>query len=181
MENDKKDFTIDRILKVFDQYIQLEDRVALIRFNETFESVFDLTPKSENTNYLRSAIENQKQVTPKGQSGLLQAILHSFTVFEKHTDLGHSKWLIVLSDGEDNISSISKKKMEKLVKKYSEISLIVIGVAINPDCSEELNDLCRLTKEGFFISSVESEDVDIAFQSLANLIYGSSALEYVEE
>jgi len=44
-----------------------------------------------------------------------------------------------------------------------------------------LNDLCRLTKEGFFIQSVESEDVEIAFQSLTNILYGGSALDYVEE
>lgn len=54
-------------------------------------------------------------------------------------------------------------------------------MALNPDCSEELNDLCRLTKEGFFISSIESEDVDIAFQSLANIMYGGLVLDYVDE
>jgi hypothetical protein len=112
---------------------------------------------------------------------LLQAILFSLTLFEKTADLGHSKWVIVLTDGEDNLSNISKKKMEALISRYSDISLIVIGVALNPDCSEELNDLCRRTKEGFFINSIESEDVDIAFQSLANVLSEGRNLDYEVE
>lgn len=53
--------------------------------------------------------------------------------------------------------------MERLLKKYPDISLIIIGIALPMECKDELNLLCRMTKEGLFIESIESEDLDIAF------------------
>jgi hypothetical protein len=45
-----------------------------------------------------------------------------------------------------------------------------VGIALPLECLEELNELCRMTRQGLFISSVMSEDLDIAFQALTNLI-----------
>jgi hypothetical protein len=33
MEHEKKEFVIDKIVHVFDLYLQQEDRIAMVRFN----------------------------------------------------------------------------------------------------------------------------------------------------
>lgn len=53
--------------------------------------------------------------------------------------------------------------MERLLQAQSDISLIIIGVALPDDCKNDLNELCRMTRNGLFIESVDSEDLDIAF------------------
>lgn len=62
--------------------------------------------------------------------------------------------------------------MKKYMSLYPEVSLIVIGIALPIESLTELNELSKMSKEGFFIESIESEDLDIAFQSLTNLIFG---------
>ena len=56
------------------------------------------------------------------------------------------------------------------------MSLIVIGIGLTAECLNELFDLCRLTRNGFLIQSVFSEDLDVAFQSLSNLIFGNTTI-----
>lgn len=58
---------------------------------------------------------------------------------------------------------MSYRKMERLLSSHADISLIIIGIALPIECMEELNGLCRMTKQGLFIQSIESEDLDIAF------------------
>lgn len=83
MENIKKEFAIQGILQVFDKYLQEEDRLGFVRFNQNIEVVFDLTPKAENTAYLRSAIEKSLQTQAYGKTALLQAVLHCYGLHER--------------------------------------------------------------------------------------------------
>jgi hypothetical protein len=41
--------------------------------------------------------------------------------------------------------------MKKVLTSLPDASLIIIGIALAEECIEELNDLCRMTKEGLFI------------------------------
>lgn len=82
----------------------------------------------------------------------------------------------MLCDGEDNLSNITYEQMKKFTSSRSEISLIVIGIGLTAACLDELFDLCRLTRQGFLIQSVQSEDMHVAFQSLSNLIFGTQSI-----
>lgn len=54
-----------------------------MRYNQNIEVIFDLTNKSENTAYLRSAIERSKNIKAEGMTAMLSAILHAYSIFEK--------------------------------------------------------------------------------------------------
>lgn len=41
--------------------------------------------------------------------------------------------------------------MKKFLENNPDISLILIGIALENEYHPELNELCRLTKDGFFI------------------------------
>ncbi|CAK61368.1 unnamed protein product (macronuclear) [Paramecium tetraurelia] len=178
MENIKKELAINGILKIFDNYLQDQDRISYMRFNQNIEVIFDLTSKSENTAYLRSAIERSKNIRAEGMTAMLSAVLHAYSIHEKAVKKDNQQWIVVLCDGEDNLSNITYERMKKFTSKRPQISLIVIGIGLSlkPDCLDELYDLCRLSQKGFLIESVYSEDLDIAFQSISNLIFGTSSI-----
>ncbi|CAD8116567.1 unnamed protein product [Paramecium sonneborni] len=178
MENIKKELAINGILKIFDNYLQDQDRISYMRFNQNIEVIFDLTYKSENTAFLRNAIERSKNIKAEGMTAMLSAILHAYSIHEKAVKKDNQQWIVVLCDGEDNLSNITFERMKKFTSKRPSISLIVIGIGLSlkPDCLEELYDLCRLSQKGFLIESVYSEDLDIAFQSISNLIFGTSSI-----
>lgn len=117
----------------------------------------------------------------QGKTALLQGILQAYDIFKKAIQLDHQKWIVVLTDGEDNLSNITQERMKKQLSQHHDISLIIIGIGLSEECLEELNELCRMTPNGMFIHSIQSEDLDIAFQSLTNMIYGMKVLEYHEE
>jgi hypothetical protein len=53
--------------------------------------------------------------------------------------------------------------MKKYLSHYPDVSLIIVGVGLDSEKNDELNDLCKMTKDVFFLQSIESEDLDIAF------------------
>lgn len=54
-----------------------------MRFNQNIEVIFDLTYKSENTAYLRSAIERSKNIKAEGMTAMLSAVVHAYSIHEK--------------------------------------------------------------------------------------------------
>ncbi|KAM3133505.1 hypothetical protein pb186bvf_014347 [Paramecium bursaria] len=148
MENIKKDEAIKGILKIFDQYLQDHDRIGFIRFNQSIEVVFELTQKNQNTAYLRNSINKTLQLTASGKTALLQAICHSYALFERST-IDNQKWVVVLCDGEDNLSNMTQEKMKKFMQKRPDISIIIIGIGLTSETLDELYDLVRFSKNGF--------------------------------
>ncbi len=49
---DKKKFALNRIIHIFDKFMESDDRIAFIRFNSNVNVVFDLTEVGKNRKHL---------------------------------------------------------------------------------------------------------------------------------
>lgn len=58
------------LLKIFDDFVQNNDRVAFLRFNDNIDVIFELNEKGNNTRYLRSYIEGAYKIDPCGESAV---------------------------------------------------------------------------------------------------------------
>ena len=96
-----------------------------------------------------------------------------FNNFKKIVDLDHSKWIIALTDGEDNSSRITYEALFSKLKK-GDVNLMIVGLALGEKMIPPLSELCKATSEGVFIESPEIVDIEMAFQAIANMIFGTS-------
>ena len=60
----------------------------------------------------------------------------------------------------------------KLKKKG--INLIIIGLGLHNEIIGSLSDLCKTTKDGVFIETPNNDDLDIAFEAISEVIYGTN-------
>jgi hypothetical protein len=47
---------------------------------------------------------------------------------------------------------------------------MIIGISLKSNTSYKLNQLCRSVKDGIFIKSQSSKDIDVAFDSITNIL-----------
>ena len=168
-------YAIQSLLKIFDLYLKPRDKIGFIRFDLNCENVFNLREKRINTIQLRRQIENS--MNPRGGSAFFDALRYTLREFKKYKPKDNTKWIVAITDGEDNCS---KNSYETIVKKLksSIVNLIVIGVGLNKDFSQKMVNLCRMTKQGIFIENPNNLDLDVAFQSITEIKYEQ---EYIVE
>jgi len=162
-------FAVNNILKVFDNYIKPNDRVGFIRFNMNCDIIFSLIEKKKNTIQLRKQLENSTK--PSGGTALYTAIYEAIKLFHKADAKNHTKWIVALTDGDDNESRISYEQIFKQLAR-SDVSLIIIGLALHPAVGPRLRYLCSATRDGVFIESATPESLEVAFQAVSDIIYG---------
>ena len=170
-------YAIRNFAKIFDKYIQSEDRICFMRFNLNCEIVFELTPKKINTFQLRLQIQNS--LNPAGKTAFYDALgvaIQQFPV-DKDYEIKNKrrKWIVSLTDGEDNSSQETLKNI-KTSLKASEINLIIVGMGLSKNLTKILKDLCKSTKDGAFIESPNNDDLDVAFEAISQIIYGENLI-----
>jgi len=170
-------YAIRNFVKIFDRYVRGEDKVAFIRFNYMCEVVFNLTPKKNNTIQLRRQIEATYQT--KGETAFYDAIDVAISEFDSVRKNSmddsnmNSYWIVSLTDGEDNLSRISAEVIKKKLKQKG-INLIIIGLGLGNKTVGNLSELCKATTDGVFIETPNNDDLDIAFEAISEVIYGTN-------
>lgn len=177
----RKKYALNAFLDIFEDYLEQTDRVAFIRFNQNVNIVFELNEKGINYKYLKQHIEATYDIVATGETAFYQAIYEGCKLFSKvHPIQSHQKWIVALTDGEDNASKINPDKITLQLEQLN-INLIIVGIGLQKDCIQTLQSLIK-NNRGAFIESVESKDLSIAFQAISNLINGNQAqLNIVEE
>ena len=127
LENKKIQNAIHNILRLFDKYVKPDDRVSFVRFNMNCDVVFSLVEKKKNTVFLRKSIEDSHK--PSGGTAFYNALFEALKIFARAEQRLVSKWIIALTDGDDNESSIN---FEQTCKKFgrSDVSLIIVGLGL---------------------------------------------------
>ena len=170
-------YAIRNFAKIFDKYIKDNDKICFIRFNLNCEIVFALTHKKTNTLQLRKHIENS--LNPAGKTAFYDALnvaINQFTVYNEYeTQEKRRKWIVSLTDGEDNSSLLSLKTIKNKLKT-SDINLIIVGMGLSKNLTKDLKDLCKFTKDGAFIESPNNDDLDVAFEATSQIIYGQNLI-----
>lgn len=172
-------YAIRNFAKIFDKYIQDNDRIGFLRFNLNCEVVFALTPKKQNTLQLRFQIESS--LNPFGKTAFYDALLVALDQFPNPTSKSASlpekrtKWIVSLTDGEDNSSLAALRDIKKRLKAR-EVNLIVVGMGLSQKLARELKGLCQATKDGTFVESPNNNDLDVAFEAISQRIFGENVI-----
>lgn len=172
-EGGRINFAINSILKVFDNYLKADDRIGFIRFNMNCEIVFSLVEKKKNTIQLRKMFQDSTR--PAGGTALYQAINEALKLFYKAETKDNTKWIVALTDGDDNESRVSYEQTYRRLAR-SDATLVIIGLALVKGVAPRLSYLCKATENGFFIESANNETLELAFQTVSDVIYGQETI-----
>lgn len=84
MTANKEEYALREILKFFDKYMELEDRVAFIRFNHNCHVIFNLRERGKNHVYLRKSIQNSNvEFKREGETAFFSALYEGLELFKK--------------------------------------------------------------------------------------------------
>ncbi|KAL4508400.1 hypothetical protein ABPG72_003704 [Tetrahymena utriculariae] len=224
--------------KIYDRYIEGDDRIAFILVRKQIDVMFELKYKHNNEKYFKSSIQHNltinenpqakdKKKIPDDQESnvkikeieqgfetqnltesckndateqptfrkLCRSIYTARKLFYKVEDRKNLKWIVVLTDNLDNTieSDQQKQKYCRLLKKSLEqsmntqkseneeqtdlVNLMIIGLDLDQNTKMLFKPLCQVTQEGIFIEDCNSDDINIAFQSISNIshLFGGAA------
>ncbi len=160
MQGKRIDAAVEGALSVFNTQINPQDEVGIITFDTYSRVVLDLTPVEENRDKITNKINRLRN--PHGATSFYDALGDAFNILANRTG-NEQRWIIALTDGEDNSSrrynitqrsqgllssllGIKDKSIQKLISEsFLNINLIVIGVGRGLRRIE--NKIIRLTKE----------------------------------
>lgn len=175
---------VRNIDRIFTRHIHSADHMLLVRFNNEVDTLVPLTVKAGHEDRIRLAI--QSLTVPNGGTALYDAVKEALRALDRNRwlfrrrsvrkALERDRWIVVLTDGQDNSSSINFSDLLKDVAA-SKAGLIVIGVGSEVHV-ELLQQLSSAASKGAFVFAEGSQrSVDQAFQQVAAIIHGQVLLE----
>ncbi|KRW99895.1 HAD-like domain [Pseudocohnilembus persalinus] len=141
MEGQRKNMAVDNFCEIFNEYVEDDDRIGFIRFNHNIDVIFELQQKKHNTEYLYQSIENSKLVPAQGETAFLNALYESIKLFQKTDKNNNSKWIVALTDGDDNISNISPYLQQFLQYAVKNFNVVIFTSAEQDYADTILNKL----------------------------------------
>lgn len=91
--------------------------MGFIRFNKNVDVIFGLSERGKNRVYLRKCLQNvEDSGNPHGETAFFTAIKESLRLHKKAERKEHSRWIVALTDGEDNASRIKYDEIYKRLK-----------------------------------------------------------------
>ena len=173
MSGQRIDSAVDNMVGIYDGYIQPIDRCAFIRYGTDSETVFSLSYKSKEH---REMLNGSRQAVAPGTC-TRDAVASAISILEASIaqDSSCPRWIIVLTDGDDNGSNSTT---EELCTKLTagQCSLIVITVGMGID-SREVKRFCDATNSpdqaryGLLLAASDARaDLDAAFAQVAVML-----------
>merc|ERR1712232_106162 len=160
----------ENLLKIFDEYIEDEDQLAMLTFNHTTTVHFDLQNVGASRESLRSRAERACQVS--GGTAFYDALIAAANNLEASTASGHPQWIIALTDGADQHSKSSlDSALMKIRNARGNPNLIIVGIQLSESIKPSMDKLASATDRSVFIdASGGLESLDDAFQQVAEMI-----------
>jgi len=158
----------ENLLKIFDDYIEDEDRLAMLTFDHSVTVQFDMQAVAANREALRRTAENACRVA--GGTAFYDALIKTVEVLA--TSEPGNQWIISLTDGADQHSQNSIDTALKSIRAAAgQPNLIIVGVQLSNPVKPLMKKLATATKKSIFIdASGGLESLDDAFQQVAELI-----------
>jgi tetratricopeptide (TPR) repeat protein/uncharacterized protein YegL len=173
MSGTKIKAAVNSMLMIFDEHIGDSDEVMLVQFTQKVTVIFPLKSKGSDKDNMRQKISNM--TNPNGSTAFRDGV--SFALNALKSKSGSNDWVISLTDGDDNSSSITIDSLKNEIQK-SNSGLVVIGVGNDVD-ETELKQL-TFKDTGFYIKAGSNFDsISAAFGKVANIIQGQLVLEDV--
>lgn len=159
---------IDGALAVYQSQINPQDEVGVVIFDSYSRVILDLTPVEDNDKLIYNTINRLRN--PRGTTAFYDALGDALNILADRKG-NEQRWIIALTDGEDNASrrfsivqrqqsllgsllGIKDKSIQRYIKEsFLNINLIVIGVggALNR-VEKEIETLCKEAPRGKYIA-----------------------------
>jgi len=170
MSGQRIERAVQNMLLIYDKYITNKDLVGFIRFDNTSKIICPLGPKTAEA---RNAIA--QSIMPTGPTAFRDAVIDAVNCVSNNIN---KKWIIALTDGEDNSSTHSLDDVCTIVAK-SDVSLIIVGIMLNADYTPYINQLVNSSHHGVYINVEQdsAKKLDEAFAKVAEIISSDAQIE----
>lgn len=163
------------IKDIITNYLALNDNISLTTFNTKVTDIFPLLNKENHLQHILNNIDTK--VTANGNTSFYDAI-HS--TLSKLNGIGDN-YLIALTDGDDNNSSISPKKLSSIIEStYLNMIIITAGSVSNENTIKQLCSSCKKKGgKGIHIKadSNNRHDISHAFNNVVKILTGQLNIE----
>jgi len=159
----------ENLLKIFDFHIEDEDRVAMIVFNHEVRTVYELQDVASRRSWIRT--QTEKACEAGGMTAFYDALITSTNIIAKGP-AGRQKWIIALTDGEDQNSHHSREATLKHLQSAGDVDVVMIGIQLQGTKTRgNLQKLSTASTKSIFIDAAgDISALDAAFEQVAELI-----------
>jgi Mg-chelatase subunit ChlD len=153
---------------IFNHHMQDHDIVSFVTFDSVVSVKFENMTKSTDRAQIMTGFDSAR---PSGATALWDAIQRSVELVTKPQDTDVDRWIICLTDGEDNRSTARPTALSQLLnnkKQTAPCNLVLIDVLHRP--RPELKQLCDATEHGLYIPVHSSKGIEEAFKLVAQVL-----------
>ena len=157
-------------IDLFNTALKDKDVVGIITFFTRSHQILPFTPIRNNKTRI---IDMFKQLTrPNGNTAMWDAIANAIENLENVG--GTQRWLVLLTDGEDNSSTRSSADIKRLIKRLKfQLNLVIISVGDIGSDEAVLMDFCTQVN-GTFIKITDTrnvhKEIEKAFKTVGQLM-----------
>lgn len=177
MAGSKISAAVSALAAVFDEHIRDTDEVFLAIFNNNFQVIFDLSEKRENMDSKRRAIQSLNR--PGGGTKFFDSVSSALERLRRDATPGATNWIVALTDGDDNQSSMGREQLERNLKEATKLLSGLIVIAVGQDVQPEpLRKLANATAKGcLLLADGSAQSISEAFAKAAEMIESHVMLE----
>ena len=152
---------------IFVNQVNDEDVVSLIVFSNKASLVIPRTKKGGNERLFVDQFS--RLYTPAGGTAFYDALSVAIDEVKDHYSNG-DRWIIALTDGEDNSSSIGYRALLSKIENLMGINVVIIGVGKLD--TQKLEKLCEASDKGKFIDvrSGVADAITEAFEEVTGML-----------
>uniref|UniRef100_A0A7S2NRL6 VWFA domain-containing protein n=1 Tax=Zooxanthella nutricula TaxID=1333877 RepID=A0A7S2NRL6_9DINO len=162
----------ENLRRIFDQHMEDEDHMSLVKFSHCVEVCFDLQEvAADKRSDLRKKTEEATRYANGGTAfwDALVSCVGNLAV----SPSGNQQWIVALTDGLDQHSRAHSMLSAQAAIRDApgKPDLIVIGIQLQESVKPNLRALCEATERSVFIdASGALANLDDAFQQVAEMI-----------
>jgi uncharacterized protein YegL len=176
---------MENLVKIYNEHLEEDDKLALITFNS---QVTQLLPLQERVQSVAtySMYAGKPQIKMQGRqmtidtcyrTAFRDAIQTALTQWGAGVNRAHpqggKRWIIALTDGDDNCSHISVEELRKLMSD-AEVTMVCIGLEVGSQAKSECEQIVNATTNGMYIDARNTAALDDAFVKVAQLMAPSN-------
>ncbi|NHJ84669.1 MAG: tetratricopeptide repeat protein [Asgard group archaeon] len=170
MSGSRNRSSINGSIDLLQTAIKDKDSVGIITFNTQSNVLLPLLPVRNNRNRIEKIFSGLTR--PAGNTALWDAVIEAVEELEKVG--GTQRWLVILTDGEDNSSRRNSNDVLKIIRKLKiGINVVVISVGDIGQDEAVLMEFCDRNNGTFIkITSTRSihKEIEKAFKTIGQLM-----------
>merc|ERR1711907_196065 len=160
----------DNLLKIFDEYIEDEDQLSMITFDDRTTEIFPLQEVGMSRDRLRREASDACRV--QGGTAFYDALIKSSESLKDGLPESQ-QWIIAITDGADQHSrNTLEQALAKVQASPGKPNLIIVGIELSSSYKPLMEKLTTVTESSVFIdASGGLQSLNEAFQQVAELIF----------